>query len=177
MEVSYTRIRLLCLGFAGASIALGHFFNGIHRPLTNATTMISVTVLNVILTYGLVLGKWGLPAMGVEGAAWGSAIATVVRALWLMAAMCFGSTARKFEALHTWRFDLDKTRLNRFGFCVENLVPPPSDYVHVLPLTVAPTDPQGQADDDDVGGGEDPGAMGTEFRPGAGHPPAACYHD
>jgi len=110
METSYTRIRLLGLGVTGASVALGHFFNGIHRPMQNAYAVIGTTILNGVLTYGLVLGKWGLPAMGVEGAALGSVIASVAQAFWLLSAMCLGRQADRFEARSSWPFDIAKAR-------------------------------------------------------------------
>jgi len=117
MEVVYTRVRLLSLGAAGAGTALGHYFIGIHRPWPNANSSIGSNLLNAVLTYGLVLGCWGLPAMGVEGAAWGTTIATFFRLAWLMWAMCLGPEAGLFEARYTWGWDADKARrLLRVGW-------------------------------------------------------------
>jgi len=39
------------------------------------------SVLNVVLNYGLILGRFGLPAMGVGGAAWGTVISQAVAVL------------------------------------------------------------------------------------------------
>lgn len=36
------------------------------------------TVVNVVLNYGLILGRFGLPAMGVRGAAWGTVLAQAI---------------------------------------------------------------------------------------------------
>jgi putative MATE family efflux protein len=35
------------------------------------------TAINVLVNYGLILGRWGLPALGVAGAAWGTVAAQV----------------------------------------------------------------------------------------------------
>lgn len=110
MEVLYTQVRLLSLGVAGAQVALAHYFIGIHRPWSNTQSAIVSTLLNVVLTYGMVLGKWGFPAMGVAGAAWATVIATVFRTVWLLVVMCFGPTARQFDARHTWGWDGRKVR-------------------------------------------------------------------
>ena len=110
MEVDYTQIRLLSLGLAGATVALANYFNGIHRPLVNAISGAGATILNIVLTYCLVLGKWGCPAMGVSGAACGTVVATLFRTAWLLTAMCFGRYAAQFHARHTWRLDSDKMR-------------------------------------------------------------------
>lgn len=117
METGYTRIRLLSVGLAGATVALSNYFNGIHRPGVNATSVIAANIVNAILSYGLVLGKWGLPAMGVEGAAWGSVIATGFRAAWFAWAMILGKSAVQYQPLHTWRYDREKMRrLIRIGW-------------------------------------------------------------
>ncbi len=108
MEVGYTRIRLLGMGAAGASVALGHFFNGIHRPMHGAISVIFSNVLNAGLTYGLVFGVWGLPEMGVPGAALGTLIATVARAIWLFVVMSFSSSTAEYQALKNWRLDGEK---------------------------------------------------------------------
>jgi MATE family multidrug resistance protein len=110
METDYLRVRLLSLGAAGAQTALAHYFIGIHRPWSNTQSAIWANVVNAVLAYGLVLGRLGLPAMGVEGAAWATVIATCLRLVWLMGAMLFGRTATEFEARRTWGWDADKVR-------------------------------------------------------------------
>ncbi|MHC4795364.1 MAG: MATE family efflux transporter [Planctomycetota bacterium] len=128
MEISYTRIRLISLGVAGASVAMGHFFNGIHKPMQNTISVVGANIINAFLSYGLVFGKWGLPQMGVDGAAWGSVVACMVRALWLMGAMCLGKNAARFNPLHTWGLDFNKMRrLVRVGW--------PSGIEFVLNIT------------------------------------------
>lgn len=117
METRYTQIRLLSLGMAGAQAGLAHYFIGIHRPWSNTHSAVWSTALNIVLTYVMVLGKWGCPTMGVAGAAWATVIATVFRTAWLLVAMCFGPSAGKFEARSTWRWDGEKVRrLLRVGW-------------------------------------------------------------
>ncbi|HSW43939.1 MAG TPA: MATE family efflux transporter [Phycisphaerae bacterium] len=110
MEVDFTRIRLCGLALAGMAVVLGHFFNGIHQPRINAYTVAASVVLNAVLTYGLVLGKWGLPAMGVAGAALGTVIANGFRVAWLLIAMMWSRSAARFEARRAWPLNLDKMR-------------------------------------------------------------------
>ncbi len=116
METDYTRIRLLSLGAAGAGVALDNFFNGIHRPAISFASALAGNVFNAVISYGLVLGKWGLPEMGVAGAAWGTAAASLLRSVCLIWAMCYGRTAAPYEPLRAWKPDWSKTiRLLRVG--------------------------------------------------------------
>ena len=41
-------------------------------------------VINILLNYGLIMGHWGLPALGVAGAAWGTLIARIMQLIVIM---------------------------------------------------------------------------------------------
>lgn len=61
--------------------ALAGWLSGIGRPaLVTAVTFISL-VVNALLAWGLVLGEWGLPRMGIAGAALATVSAQLVAAL------------------------------------------------------------------------------------------------
>src|SRR5690606_11685614 len=95
---------------AGATVGLSHYFIGIQRPGINAVTVVGTNIVNAVVSYGLVFGLWGLPEMGFDGAAVGTVISTLLRLVWLLAALCLGRTAATFDARHTWRPDTDKIR-------------------------------------------------------------------
>ena len=117
MEIDYTRIRMFSVGIAGAAVGLGHFFNGIHRPIHNAISVILATIINGVCSYVLVLGHWGMPAMGVPGAAVGALAGNVARVLYLLLLMCYGRAAAPYEARQTCRWDSEKMgRLLRIGW-------------------------------------------------------------
>ncbi|MGB5811999.1 MAG: MATE family efflux transporter, partial [Polyangiales bacterium] len=68
---TFTVFYYLNMLFAAALRAVGN---------TMLPFMVSIVsnLLNVILNYGLILGKFGLPMLGVEGAAWGTVVAQAV---------------------------------------------------------------------------------------------------
>ena len=57
----------------------------LHRPRAIVITIIVANVLNGLLDWVLVFGKWGSPAYGVIGSAWATAICRWVMALMLVA--------------------------------------------------------------------------------------------
>jgi MATE family multidrug resistance protein len=110
LEVSYTRVRLLVLGVAGANVALAEYFNGIQRPRVNTVSVIGANVINALLGFGLTFGLCGLPRLGFVGIAVGTLIATLVRAAWLLVALCMGRSQRQFHSRETWRPEAAKMR-------------------------------------------------------------------
>jgi len=75
LETTYMRI--LLLGAVGSVIETGlsGFFSGTQRTRVIMWASIATGLLNVVLDVWFIFGGFGLPAMGIAGAAWASVIA------------------------------------------------------------------------------------------------------
>ncbi|MEM9352043.1 MAG: MATE family efflux transporter [Planctomycetota bacterium] len=115
LEISYFSI--ICYGgpalLLGASLSA--FYSG--RGRTDIVMWVdgAFALVNLVLDYLLIFGKFGLPEMGIEGAAWGTAIA-----MWLKAAtfavMVFGYRNRRLYNTGDYRGGWELLgRLTRFG--------------------------------------------------------------
>jgi len=80
MEVTYLRIMLYSHALAVVNWACNPFFLGIHRPLIMMCSSLCGQIVNVVTNYVLIFGKFGFPAMGIAGAAWGTFIGIAVGA-------------------------------------------------------------------------------------------------
>lgn len=74
----YMRIRLLSAGAAIGVEALSNFYGGLGRTLPGMVANLVAMVANVALNWLLIDGHLGVPGLGVAGAAWASALASVV---------------------------------------------------------------------------------------------------
>ena len=80
-ESIYFWICMLGSFFPVLSGAMAGWLSGIGRPvIVTAVTFVSL-VVNALLAWGLVLGEWGLPRMGIAGAALATVVAQSVAAL------------------------------------------------------------------------------------------------
>lgn len=77
LAVPYWRIRLLAMVFMGLNYAFRGYFNGISQPKYYMLSLVVIHIINVILNYIFIYGHLGFPAMGTDGAALASALATV----------------------------------------------------------------------------------------------------
>ena len=73
------------------------FFFGVHRPRIVLYISIFSNGFNILANYVLIFGKWGFPAMGLEGAAIGSVIAWGLHFFVLLAAFLAPAMRRKFK--------------------------------------------------------------------------------
>lgn len=78
LEVTYLRILLYCQVPAVIIWTTSQFFIGVHRPIIIMYASLISQVVNVAANYVLIFGKFGLPAMGIAGAGWGTFIGLTV---------------------------------------------------------------------------------------------------
>ena len=116
MEVTYVQIGLLGVAPTVAAVALTDFFNGLHKPMVGFWAALVSNVFNAVANYALIFGKLGFPAMGMAGAAWGTAVAATLQAALMLAWMLRPAMAQRFDSRRTWRprWSLMR-RIIRFG--------------------------------------------------------------
>jgi MATE family multidrug resistance protein len=85
LEAMYFRYMVLSALVTLPSRVLEQFFFGIHRPRIVLVASLLANGFNVLANYVLIFGKWGFPAMGLEGAAIGSLVSWVLQFALLLA--------------------------------------------------------------------------------------------
>lgn len=85
-RISGALIRILGLGIPGHLLFLSctMFLEGVKRGQIGFWLMLAANIVNLVLDYGMVFGRFGFPEMGAAGSAWAS---TAVR--WFLGAIAF----------------------------------------------------------------------------------------
>jgi len=119
MEADYARVIILTIPIAILSASLSGFFSGIGRTSVVMWSNLLITVLNIVLDYGLIFGHLGLPHMGVQGAAWATFIALSAGTAAQLWVFFMPRYRHSYNSLSHWRFDWYLfRRLLRFGLPV-----------------------------------------------------------
>jgi MATE family multidrug resistance protein len=116
LEVIY--FQLLCLSAApsAASAALSGFFTGRGKTVPVMWVNVISTILNMLLNYVLIFGKWGFPEWGVFGAGVATVIATTITAIIFVAMVFHPRYEEQFSTRSNWRLDAALfSRLLRFA--------------------------------------------------------------
>ena len=108
LEVIYFRIMLfgnISVVFVWAGV---QFFMGIHRPLLSMYAALIAQVVNLVMNYALIFGKFGFPAMGIAGSAWGTVIGITVGGGIRMATFLGGGFRAEYASMSMLKPDLRK---------------------------------------------------------------------
>jgi MATE family multidrug resistance protein len=116
-EVEYFRILCLGGGAYSASYALSGFFSGRGKTWPVLWVNVATTVVNLVLDYALIFGRWGFPELGIRGAGIATVVAGVFSLLMFFALLGTGSNNDTFHTIKGWRPERDLlVRLLRYGF-------------------------------------------------------------
>ncbi|NUM54392.1 MAG: MATE family efflux transporter [Candidatus Hydrogenedentes bacterium] len=99
-EIEYFEVRVLLYFLIPWQAALSAFFMGINRPMVPMLVTVISNLTNIVLDYGLIFGKFGLPRMEVAGAAWATVAALAVQSVVLQAIFMGGATRTEFGSMH-----------------------------------------------------------------------------
>jgi MATE family multidrug resistance protein len=116
-EVAYFQILCLGAGAYSASYALSGFFSGRGKTWPVLWVNAATTVVNLVLDYALIFGRWGFPELGIKGAGIATVVAGVFSLLMFFAILCSRSNNNTFHTIKGWRLERDLfVRLLRYGF-------------------------------------------------------------
>ena len=109
ISVDFIQYRAFGIFFALANLIFRIFYIGITHTRILITSTLLMGIVNVILDYSLIFGHFGLPAMGVKGAALASVIAEASATLFFY---LYTRRQREFKKYHL--FDMSRFELRRF---------------------------------------------------------------
>ena len=109
-EVSYGQILLVGGVFSLLGRLSHNCFFGLHRPKVITLSALVGNLTNLVVSYALIFGEVGLPALGipgvpsapqlgVAGAAWGTVVGSVVEAIIPIAALFMAKTKSHFDLI------------------------------------------------------------------------------
>jgi len=104
-SVSFLKYRMPGIFFVFGQILFRSFYIGIAKTKVITWSTLVMAITNIILDYGLIFGKLGLPQMGLEGAAIASTIAEAVALLFLVAYVLYHKHHRQYDLFAFESFD------------------------------------------------------------------------
>ncbi len=110
--------QVLCLGAtpAIACSALSGFFSGRGKAWPVVWVSAIATAVNLIMNYVLIFGKWGLPELGIKGAAIGTVTSSCLSLAIYFALLSRPIYKQRYHTLRSWAFDKSLfSRLVHFG--------------------------------------------------------------
>lgn len=115
-EVDYLTILMWGGGLIPLGAAIGSFFTGRGDTLTNMYAQLAGNIVNIVLDWAMIFGRWGFPEMGIRGAAIATVIASFVSAAILFIQYLRPRVNERYASRALWRLDRPLfSRLLRFG--------------------------------------------------------------
>ena len=110
-SLEYLNFRSYGVFFSYIGVAIIALYTGVARTSFIIIDTAILAIVNIVLNYGLIFGKWGLPAMGIAGAGLASTIAEVVAFIVFGIYILFDKEAREYRLFNLPKIDLKLIRM------------------------------------------------------------------
>ena len=115
-ERIYLAILMVSCGFWSLTHAISGFFSGRGDTRTPMRASLIANLINIVLDYALIFGKWGFPAWGIAGAAVATVVSAALQAGLLLAIYFRPRFRAEYGTVSGLRFDWSLMKpLLRFG--------------------------------------------------------------
>lgn len=104
---SYVSIVRWAMPVAGVFYALYGFLAAINRTIPIMIATICINVLNIFFNYILIYGKFGFPALGMEGAAIGTVLSQLLGTIYLIVYVLLSKDLHQFNCFTFKGFNVD----------------------------------------------------------------------
>jgi len=105
LETRYAQIMIAGAFFVTAARGVHHYFFGMHRAMIVMVAVILGGLVNVGINYVLIFGNFGMPAMGVAGAAVGTVAGAMCELALPLLVFLGGRFNREYATRSAWRPD------------------------------------------------------------------------
>lgn len=105
-SLEYLDYRSWGVFFSYTGVAMIALYTGVARTSFIIIDTIILAVINIVLNYGLIFGKWGLPFMGIAGAGLASTVAEVVAFIAFITYILFDQEARSYRLFKLPKIDI-----------------------------------------------------------------------
>ncbi len=106
--VAFLKYRAFGIFFAFTNLTFRAFYVGITRTRVITYTTFVLAIVNIILDYLLIFGKFGFPEMGITGAALASVLAEVVATIFFFSYTFIFIDFKKFNLFHFVKPSIEK---------------------------------------------------------------------
>ena len=116
-EIAYFVILMYGAVASPLGAAISSFFAGRGDTRTTMLANLAGNAVNIVLDYAMIFGRWGLPEMGIRGAAWATVIAGFIAPAILFAVYLAEPWRTRYGTRRLFRPDRAlMSRMIRFGF-------------------------------------------------------------
>ncbi|MFT5166660.1 MAG: putative MATE family efflux protein [Saprospiraceae bacterium] len=105
-SLEYLEYRSWGVFFSYAGVAIIALYTGVARPMFIVVDTLILAIVNIILNYGLIFGRWGLPEMGIAGAGLASTIAEGIAFIIFVIYVFFDKSSSAYQLFKFPKIDI-----------------------------------------------------------------------